>query len=339
MEKPPTKVPGTSKSLLTCWGDSLSFAWLGGCREQGKSVGSARKLEFIVAIALVTSCASTTQSEPDATTTVASIATSTTIPVSNLDIRIDPTSPDRANADIIVQTLHEMERDYPVKPGTLVVLYSKTDASVAWAKEILHNVNCFERTTEDALRGFLGLGNACGLAMRLDKEPACYEVEFCRTRRFVAAHEFFHVVQYQLFSGEMLWFTSWLWEGAADYVGYSYAYGKTPGQLTHEEIEALRSNLKDFARDPHIEGGLSRMQVLINGSVGPNPLPRWRSYLYNKAFLAVTLLIDKFGSDSVLFDYVRKVGETRDFEKSFELVFGVSQDDFSTEFETWLETL
>lgn len=308
--------------------------------DRGKGLQMGRGITFVVSFALVTGCSTTVRTTEEFTVSTSSTSTTTTIPVSNLEILIDPASPDRDNANVIVESLTAMERDFPVEPGTVVILYSKTESSIAWALDVVREKNCFETTTAAELSGMLGIGSECGLLMRLDKEPSCDELELCKTRPVVAAHEFFHVVQHQtLLAGESLFFRNWLNEGAADYVGYAYAYGETPGALSPAQIELFRSNLKELAQHPKLEGDLNRMQVLFNYDPSQGPLERWYAYLYNRAFLAVTLLVEKFGKDAVLFDYVRRTAETRDYEKAFKLTFGVSQDEFSTEFESWLQGL
>lgn len=200
-------------------------------------------------------------------------------------------------------------------------------------------VNCFTYKTKDQLMSTLGWGEDCGIAMRLDGRANCDEVHFCRTKITTAAHEYLHVMNLQQYgrlpNGPSLWMS----EGSATYFGYMFTYGDPPGDLSDWHVEQLRKYLKDQSRDPKVNISFAEMdrawsELDFSTALGPEV-----SYLYKRAFLAVTLLVEKYGKKAVLVDYVDNITETRDHFTAFEMTFGLTEDAFYEEFQTWIDAL
>jgi hypothetical protein len=311
-------------------------------RDGGKRVEGKRIFALMAASVSLIGCSGSSAPEETTTTSqVTTTSTTTTLPplVSNLDIRIDPNSPDAKFAGPILETLEHIERKYPVKPGTVVILYSYGDESISWALETGKQTNCFGDTTADRLRNSNGWARSCGMAIRLDGKPNCDEVHFCRTRISTAAHEYFHVTHHQLLEELPENTALWMMEGVATYVGYAFTYFETPGELSKWHVEQLRKYLKDESRVPEVNITFQEMDKTWQDFDYATFAPIWFGSLYKRSFLAVTLLIDKYGEQAVLVEYFKNFAETRDHDAAFEMTFGITEDEFYAEFQPWIDSL
>lgn len=302
----------------------------------GETMLPGRVIGVLVASALFMGCTSS-----DSDVVVTTTTSTTTLPpfVSNLDIHIDPNSPDTQLAEPLLETLEIVERQYPVRPGTVVLLYSKTDASVEWALNKTKELKCMDYHSKANLQVALGWSDACGIAMRLDGRPACDEIRLCRTTIGTAAHEFLHVMNLQQYGGYTDALSRWFSEGSATYFGYMFTYGDPPGELSDRIVAQLRTNLKEQSRVPEINIPFKDMDNIWLNQDLSKPVPVWIPYLYNRSFLAVSLLIEKFGEHAVFVEYVDNFTEMRDHPKAFEKTFGITEDAFYAEFQAWIDAL
>jgi hypothetical protein len=237
-----------------------------------------------------------------------------------------------------------MERALPVQAGTVVILYADTEPSFEWVQSTTREVGCFEDTEVSYLRIAGAQGRGCGFLMRFGKLPVCEGTTWCKDRAFIAAHEYFHVVMFETLGikgnhvpPHFRKIPIWMTEGVADYVGYAYTYGSTPGMLSDAEVAQFGADVKPLIMDPNVNVGLDKLGDLWTTT--SRPAPRWLLYAFHRAFLATSLLIDKFGQEKVLFDYYRNILSTGDHLSAFEMTFGVTEAQFDQEFSAWLSKL
>ncbi len=306
----------------------------------------------LIALLFVTvSCASSEASKPrtpDPSASTVALTTSTTSTtvltfVSNLDVHIDPAIESLPEINMALDAVLATEQQYAVRPGTVALFYGSSDSSIEWAQQKAQELNCFTDIDSNGFRNSVGWGRNCGFLMRIDGiNFGCNNSDLCKQGRTVAAHEFFHVAILQLLEGcicePKIWgnkVPNWLNEGIADYVGYAMVYGSTPGSLQPTLIDNLRVSLKDRASDPAVAVGVVEMEELwATGYQQP-----WFGRLYSRSFLAVTLLVEKFGEDAVLRNFFANVNTAGEFSAGFEKTFGISEADFDAEFQTWIQTL
>lgn len=311
---------------------------------------TARGRGVLLAVILLTGCSgSAAVGEEEVTTTSTSSTTSTSTTtlapyISNLDVRVDPAVIDSPEITAILESLERMERAFPVPAGTVVILYGDTEPSVDWVRSTTRDVGCFDDHDASYFRNAGAQGRGCGLLMRFGKLPACEGTTWCKSRAFIAAHEYFHIVITEVLgnNGNQLpthfrEIPIWMHEGAADYIGYAFTYGSTPAKLSDSEIARFGSDVKTLIMDPNVNVGLDKLGDVWTTT--SRPAPRWLLYAYHRAFLAVSLLIDKFGQEKVLVDYYRNISSTGDHLSAFEMTFGITEAEFDLEFSTWLSTL
>lgn len=65
----------------------------------------------------------------------------------------------------------------------------------------------------------------------------------------------------------------------------------------------------------------------------------WFQYLYDRSFLAVTLLVERFGEQAVIVEYFENVTALGNHEKGFEETFGITEAEFDAEFQAWITSL
>jgi len=302
----------------------------------------------VLSIAVVAACGGSDEGAPPSSSATISPTSSTSTssipePGGQLEIHIDPAVESLSETQSVLEAILAAEEQYVVRPGTVALLYGSGEASVAWAETKAKEVNCFNDIGVDGFRNSVGWGRPCGLLMRVDAiNFTCFEETLCKQGRTVAAHEFFHVVAYQLLEectcepkiyGNKI--PNWLNEGIADYVGYATVYGTTPGTLDRSELERLRSELENRASNPSVAVGLVEMEELWASGFSNE----WFQYLYDRSFLAVTLLIERFGDDVVLEDFFANVVDANTFASGFEETFGLTEAEFDAEFQEWITTL
>lgn len=312
----------------------------------------SKKTLLIGSVLLISSCGSgqseapPAETEPSTTvTTTSSTTTSTTLPTpgGNLDIHIDPAIESLPDTKLALESVLETERQYLVRPGTVALFYGSGESSVDWAFAKAKELNCFQELSRQMFINSVGWGRPCGFLMRVDGVNfECFEDKLCKQGRTVAAHEFFHVVAYQvledcpcepkIFGNKV---PNWLNEGIADYVGYAIAYGSTPGTLSPPEIQRLQQELKDRASKSEVAVGVVALEDLWAGGFNEP----WFQYLYDRSFLAVTLLVEKYGEQAVLVDYFRNVTTAGAYAPGFEQTFGITEAEFDAEFQTWMSAL
>jgi|GEM_PF-5996450 len=301
---------------------------------------------------VICSCASGQESSPstvtDPVTTVAtttSTSTTTTVPKpgGNLDVHIDPAIESLPETQQALEMILRTEQQYYVRPGTVTLLYGTDQTSVDWAFQKAKELNCFQDIGINGFVRLVGWGRPCGLMMRVDGvNYDCFDDTWCKQGRTVAAHEFYHVVAYQVLEnctceprifGQKI--PNWLNEGITDYVGYAMVYGATPGSLDRNELLRLRTELKTRATNSAVAVGVIAMEDLWSGgSAEP-----WFQYLYDRSFLAVTLLVERFGEQAVIVEYFENVTALGNHEKGFEETFGIAEAEFDAEFQAWIKSL
>lgn len=306
-----------------------------------------RSVAIVWTAVLVVSCGSgqgtTPVIEAPSTSTVETTSTTLPPPESRLEIHIDPAVEASPVLDLAVDAVIQTAKQYPVRPGTIGLFYGSGEESIAWAEQKAKELDCFQDLGPNGFSNSVGWGRPCGFLMRIDGVPfECALPILCKQGRTVAAHEFFHVVAYQVLEeclcepkifGNKI--PNWLNEGIADYVGYAMIYGATPGSLGQEEMNRLRSELKDRASNPDIAVGVIALEDLWAGGF-QEP---WFQYLYDRSFLAVTLLVERFGEEAVLKDFLANVTQANTFSVGFETTFGITEAEFDSEFQSWISTL
>lgn len=302
----------------------------------------------VLSIVAVAACgASDKGAEPSSSLPIPPPSSTTTSslpePGGQLEVHVDPAIESLPETQYALEAILTTAQQYVVRPGTVALLYGSGEASITWAETKAKDVNCFNDIGADGIRNSVGWGRPCGLLMRVDAiNFTCFEESLCKQGRTVAAHEFFHVVAYQLLDectcepkiyGNKI--PNWLNEGVADYVGYATVYGTTPGTLDQSELDRLRSELANRASNPAVAVGLVDMEELwVSGYTQD-----WFQYLYDRSFLAVTLLIERFGDDVVLEDFFANVVNANTFGTGFEETFGLTEAEFDAEFQEWITTL
>lgn len=285
--------------------------------------------------------------EVKSTSTIANVTSSTSLPpATNFEFHIDPIAQHFPEIDFIKEALFEVEEQFPVPAGTKVILFSSTESSLDWVKRTTNDIGCFSNQVDEYLRKAGAQGRGCGLLMRFDAIRSLRSVPASSTNLwFVAAHEVFHVVvgnklDFREELGEqglLNWRRArqWMHEGTAQYVGFAMSYGANPGSLSTQEIERLRAELKNAARMESINKSLLDLEAVWYRA--PFPSPPYE--LYHRSFLAVTLLVEKFGVDAVLNDYFDNVFKTQDSGEGFQQTFGISEEEFDAEFQAWINSL
>ncbi len=276
---------------------------------------------------------------PSPSSTVApSTTTTSTLPPfeSNFDFYVDPVSVGFPQVKFIREVLENLERKYPVEPGTVAVLYSSSQSSIDWVRRTSRSINCFSDHDSAYFRDAGAQGRNCGLLMRFDGLPSnCGDSPTCRDIRSIAAHEVFHVFTSQLVGNSWREIPYWLAEGSADYVGFAMTRGTQVGTLSLDEIARSRDAIKGLVADPANITSLREMNKIW--SQAPNV--QTPHYFYNMAFLAVTLLIETYGEQAVLVDFLEHIRTTGSRSAAFERTFGMSEAEFDAEFQTWITTL
>jgi hypothetical protein len=314
------------------------------------------RIAFVSLAALCLGCSlptnsksvSTSESSVASTSTISTLTSTTTTQVpliSNLKMYVDPIGVHLPEFTFIRETLEQMERRFPIKPGTVAILYTSSEPAIDWVKRTARSVRCFADHGSSHLRGAGGEGRGCGFLMRFDSFRVCQGQIDCKDVRFVAAHEFFHtLVGITLGSFDYLQEQTvarfrrvpfWIHEGTADYVAYAMTRSESMGSLSVAEVDELRMALKDVARDPSINRSLKSLESIWRQAPAvPTP-----GQLYPRSLLAVTLLIEKFGEQAVLFDYFNNVSSTGSGSAGFKQTFGITEDQFDDEFQAWINAL
>lgn len=269
--------------------------------------------------------------------------------MSNLNIHIDPEIEWMPEVEKALSAVFATEQQYEVRPGTVALFYGSDDSSIAWAQQRAKELNCFADLDSKYWKDTVGFARSCGFVMRVDgigyyRYDSCSYSD-CKNGQTVAAHEFHHVAILQLLEQciceQLIWgnkIPNWLNEGIADYVGYAIVYGSTPGSIESSLIDDLRFSLKALATDEAISMGLVEMEELW-ATGWQSPLPPWFGFLYERSFLAVTYLVEKFGEEAVLRNFFSNVVAANDFAAGFERTFGISEAAFDSDFQTWIQTL
>lgn len=310
-----------------------------------RSRAVASLLGFTIIVSCGGSSASTETTTSTTTSTTSTTATTLAPLVSNLDIRIDPAAADLPQVSTVLESLERIERKYPVRPGTVVILYTNTEPSITWVRQTTRDLSCFDDEDVAYFRVALGQGRGCGLLLRLDKLPVCEATTWCKEWAFIAAHEYFHIITSNRLGSQdnrlAKYYRSvptWMHEGTADYVGYSFTYAENPGQLSSPELSKFHSEIRTLAMDPNVNVSIDKLSGLWVRDRS-KLAPRWLLYAYHRAFLVVSLLIEKFGEQAVLVDYFMNMAATGDHNSAFETTFGITEPDFNIEFQQWIEML
>lgn len=303
---------------------------------------------LLLGSAIIVSCSGSNTSPETTTTTTSTTSTTTTTLapyVSNLDIRIDPAAANLPQVSTVLESLERIEREYPVRAGTVVILYTNTEPSITWVRQTTRELGCFDDEDESYFRVALGQGRGCGLLLRMDKLPVCEATTWCKEWAFIAAHEYSHIItanrlgsQDNRLAPHYRDIPTWMHEGTADYVGYAFTYATKPGQLSSPELSRFRSEIKVLAMDPNVDVSIDKLSGLWIRDRS-KPAPRWLLYAYHRAFLVVSLLIENFGEKAVLEDYFVNMASTGNHKTAFETTFGVTEAAFDAEFEKWIDSL
>ena len=191
-----------------------------------------------------------------------------------------------------------------VVSGQSVFVFADTDTQIAWRQEVYGSARQRE---------------SCGSALA----GTVYATLTCGPE--VLAHEYFHALQAvsrlseEAFGGGSV---HWMQEGAAQYAAYLWWDRHEPGRF---------ANYMRFARDWFEDDG--RPLRSVSSAFG--------AHHYHGGALAVSMLVEDVGSWAVL-DYVRRLqasqpglirGESTSERKAFQRAFGITLEEFYTEFE------
>lgn len=257
----------------------------------------------------------------------------------NLTIRIDPLALDLPQTDAIVNLMADIITAHPLMSAADAVLFASSDESLRWAVDATREVDCLHSEDLDYFRNIGGWGERCGFVQRIDATALeCpTDSSSCWNVLNIAAHEFFHVIAAQRLDPctcePLLWgnkIANWYNEGIADYVGHVAV--SRDGRQTFER--AIAYNVA-MALQPQVSVDLEELDRLWSQSFGEP----WFALLYNRSFMAVALLVERFGAEVVLDTFFDNVVAAGTFAEGFETTFGRSVDEFSAEFDQWLMTL
>ena len=297
--------------------------------------------------------ASTTSSVAPTTTSTTSTSTTTTIPepvdvplaeiveLENFTVHIDQPVLDLVATQDVVNAVNDILQIYPLTTPAHAVLYATNEDSTAWAQAKTREIDCLYYPDVNRYTLWVAWADirGCGFAMRADVMQArCWApATTCKTAATVGVHEFFHVITAQILKTCSCWgptgrkYPLWYEEGAADYVGYVSLFGRSD-----DTKRSLIQITKDRAQLTDIDVDLVEIENLWTINVEePSRFPA----LYERSFLAILLLIEQYGEQAVLFDYYYAIAFTRNYEVAFELTFGKTIEEFSDEFEVWLDSL
>ena len=317
------------------------------------SCGGSSSYSSEISVSSSTSvAASTTSSVAPTTTSTTSTSTTTTIPepvdvpvaeiveLENFIVHIDPAALDLKVTQVVVNTLNEIAETYPLINPADVMLYATGEDSFNWVKDKTREVDCLHHSEANRFSNFIGWGDECGLIMRVDGMPAeCSPYSSpCKNAATVAAHEFFHVITAQILEpcrcrplifGNKI--PNWYNEGVADYVGYAAVFGSS-----RPTLQTLTDFTEENAKRPEVDTDLVQIEGLWAKGFEQ---PWWFSFLYERSFLAILLLVEQFGEQVALLDYYYAIVFTGNYKDAFELTFGKTIEEFSDEFEVWLDSL
>ncbi len=314
------------------------------------------RLLTVATVLVSVGCSASSDSDPqspsttglelaDMSTSSTIASTSTTQPplISNLDVRIDPKSQYLPEVQFILEIVKTTEQLYPVTPGTKVIMFSTSEESYQWVRQTTSETRCHNDKSRSDILNSAGWGHECGFIMRLDAMGyRCGLPGPCPQSRTVAAHEFFHVATNQRLQGcacEPRIFgnkvPNWINEGAAEYVGYAVTYGRQPGSLSQGELgELQRRKIEEFGHSDSFRPSLKELESLWQGNISQSG-----GNLYSRSFLAVSLLVEKFGEKVVLVDYFDNVARTGHYSTGFRETFGMTETEFNDEFQVWVAAL
>lgn len=255
--------------------------------------------------------------------------------VSVLDIHIDPLAKDLPQTEQILDVVYATEKVFEIEPGTAVILYGSNQDSVNWTVAKTQELGCLDTQSKEDIAFGVGIGAACGFLMRVDAMSLeCVGGSFCKTGLNTGAHELYHTVFDQklqacgcslLPNGDFV--PTWIVEGFADYVGYALVYG-----TDLVVIEKSWSDLMDRANQPDVDRGLTAMEPLWGSLMGTSSF----QYLYDRAYFAVSLLVQKYGEHKVFVELLDRVIATGDYRTAFQQTFGVPEEEFDAEFQRWV---
>jgi hypothetical protein len=295
--------------------------------------------------------ASTTSSVAPTTTSTTSTSTTTTIPepvdvplaeiveLENLTFHIDQAALDLVATQDVVNAVNDILQTYPLTTPAHAILIATNEESLRWAQDKSREIDCMYEPDIKRYTQYVGgadVVSGCGFIMRVDVlQDRCGSlVTTCRTTATVGLHEFFHVITAQIVkpcscrgpAGNK--FPIWYNEGAADYVSFVSLFGRSD-----KAIHSLIQMSTNQARTPDVDVDLVEIEKLW--AEGPGRFP----FLYERSFLAILLLIEQYGEQAVLSDYYYAIVLTGNYEDAFELTFGKTIEEFSEEFDVWLDSL
>jgi hypothetical protein len=327
---------------------------LDGGREEGKFISVIQRIITIATALFTVACTAVSESgslSPSTSlldlsknsTSTTSVSTSTTpLFISNLELHVEPAALHIPETQFLIDVLIQMEQRYPVRPGTKAILYTSSENAFQWVRQTVRETLCFQDKRRSEIMDSVGWGAECGLLMRIDvMRYYCGSGEPCKQSRTVAAHEFFHVFALQRLQGcscEPRIYgnkvPNWINEGIADYVGYAAIFGEIPGSFSAQELAKLRATNKVSGHNDSFAVSLKKLEDLFQGD-----LSQPRGHLYDRSFLAVSYLVEKFGEKAVVIDFFDNVARTGHYTSGFKETFGMSENDFDKEFQAWVASL
>jgi hypothetical protein len=305
-----------------------------------------RGVAFTLASVILIGCSGSSAPEATPTTTLAP-TTSTTKPlpfVSNFDYLIAPNAADHPLIPDLRSGIELIEPRYPVDPDTSIIVYTPDEADIEWAMATAKSRRCFQDYDAEALRWMTATARACGLLIQIDRYGKCDDKTRCGATQ-MAIHEYAHLLRANQLGNTSDVLTdayrdipAWIHEADAEYFDYAFTFGSIPGRLTQRDIADLRERLKTYAQDPRLPASLLEMSIVWQQHYPDGP-PSWFAYLYDRAFLAFTWLIERFGEQPTLTDYFANVVTTGSHHEAFESTFGITEDVFDKEFQAWIDAL
>lgn len=227
----------------------------------------------------------------------------------------------RAVATVLVTQL-----GVPLKPPVRVHVYPSL---ATFETGLVKDGYVDESIARDQAAFATGVGTAHGMFLRGDR----LEAAPLAVRAGVMAHELTHVSQYELAAGRRSTSDQWLREGFAEWVKFRAvdALGLRPyAQSRGAVARAVRAEFRP-GRFPEL-ATLADNRAWIAARQAHGGIAT-----YGQAFVAVDRLLERAGRGAGV-AYFARFAVSRDRERNFADVFGVSRAEFFTDFRRYLAT-
>ncbi len=201
----------------------------------------------------------------------------------------------------------------------VLVLVTRTEAEMA---DLLGGKASSYRQLAAITRGELGVADDAAAAERVVINPRAYAQLSDVGRRVIMAHEITHVAVRAVTQD---WTPMWLAEGFADYIGYR-GTGLSVQFIAQELVDDLRAGFAPTALPANSEFETSNSR-----------LPQ----AYEMAWLACRMIVEQYGGQDVLVNFVRAAGAPAggpaSVDQAFESVLDTTRAEFTRSWRDYLQ--